>query len=490
METRQMLIDGQGVDAEDGRLLEDINPATEEVVCRFPRGDVADVDRAVAAARGAFEGAWGRKSGPERGAILRRMAEIVESRAEELGRLETEDMGKPLKLSREGDVPGAAASLRYFAGLADKVEGKTLAAPEGYVGFGVREPFGVVGCIVPWNFPLGIACIKVGPALATGNTVILKPSSNSPRTALELGAIGLEAGLPPGALNVVTGSGGEAGAALAEHDGVGKVSFTGSTEAGRSLIRASASNIKKLTLELGGKTPNIILPDADLQMAIPGSARTIFLNSGQICTAGSRLIVHREMKDEVLGRLVEIAESLNVGDPMAPDTKLGPLVSKEQFDRVSDYVAEGEREGARLVTGGGRPADLEADAGHYFAPTIFDEVRPEMAICREEIFGPVLCVQSYEDVDEAVALANDCEYGLAADIWTTDVNRAHRLAARLEAGIIWVNCTNVVGPWMSYGGHKLSGLGFESGVECLHEFTRLKTIVMDISGTPNTWVRD
>ncbi|MFP3903114.1 MAG: aldehyde dehydrogenase family protein [Armatimonadota bacterium] len=486
MTTRQMLINGEWQDATDGEVLENINPATGEIECYFQRADAADVDRAVAAARKADDGTWCDTPAEERGEIMRKMAALLEASADTLAEYETRDMGKPLEQS-QGGVGGSARFLRYFAGLADKIEGHTLAAPEGYLGYSVREPFGVAGCIVPWNFPLPLACIKVAPALAAGNTVVLKPSSNSPRTALELGRIGLQAGLPEGVLNVVTGLGTEAGAALAEHHGVGKISFTGSTEAGRSLIRASAGNVKKLTLELGGKTPNIILPDADLDMAIPASARTIFLNSGQICTAGSRLVVHEQMKDEILQRLVEIAENLALGDPMDESTKLGPLVSQEQWDRVNEYVQSGVDQGARLVTGGAKPEDPRLQDGCFYAPTIFDRVTGDMRICREEIFGPVLCVQTYRDIDEAVEIANDCDYGLAADLWTTDVDRAHTIARRLEAGIIWINCTNVVGPWMSYGGYRQSGLGFESGIECMHEFTRLKTVIADTTGEPNIW---
>ncbi|MFO7946937.1 MAG: aldehyde dehydrogenase family protein [Armatimonadota bacterium] len=489
MTTRQMLIGGKWQDSAGGDILENINPATGQVESHFQRGTAADIDRAVTAARKAFDGPWSDTPADERGEIMRTMATLLEASADTLAEYETRDMGKPLAQSR-GGVGGAADFLRYFAGLADKIEGHSLAAPDGYFGYSLREPFGVVGCIVPWNFPLPLACIKVAPALAAGNAVILKPSSSSPRTALELGRIGLEAGLPDGVLNVVTGLGTEAGAALAEHHDVGKISFTGSTEAGRSLIRASAGNVKKLTLELGGKTPNIILPDADLDMAIPASARTIFLNSGQICTAGSRLVVHEQMKDEILQRLVEIAENLTLGDPMDEGTKLGPIVSQEQWERVDDYVQCGIEEGARVVTGGAKPDEPRLEDGCFYAPTIFDGVTGDMRICREEIFGPVLCVQTYRDIDQAVEIANDCDYGLAADIWTTDIDRAHNIARRLEAGIIWINCTNVVGPWMSYGGYRQSGLGFESGIECIHEFTRLKTVIADTSGEPNTWALD
>ncbi len=490
MEIKRMLIGDQWVNATDGRELDDINPANGELVCRLPRGGAEDVDSAVQAAEDGYTGAWSKLPADQRGRLLNAMADIIERRGDELALMDTEDMGKPLTQTKGGDVPGAARFLRYYAGLTDKIEGIAYAAPRGSFGYSVREPYGVVGCIVPFNFPLTLACIKIAPAMAAGNTVILKPASVSPRSAIALGEIGLEAGLPPGTLNVITGLGGEAGAAMAAHDGIQKISFTGSTSAGRRLVQASAGNFKKLTLELGGKTANVILPDADLDMAIPAAARTVFLNSGQICTAGSRLLVHRDMKEKILGRLVEIAEKLEVGDPLKPDTKLGPVVSKEQWERVMAYIEAGRQQGAELVTGGGRPDDPALAAGYYIAPTIFDNVQPDMRICQEEIFGPVLSVQTYGDEGEAIRLANGTGYGLAADLWTRDVNKAHTLAERLQAGIVWINCTNVVGPWMSYGGHKLSGLGFESGVECMHEFTRPKTVVIDVSEQPNAWAID
>ncbi len=490
MESKQMLIGKDWLSAADGGEFDNINPANGKLICRIARGGAEDVDRAVQAAQGAYDTAWSKLDAAERGQLLHRMADIIQERTDELALMDTEDMGKPLIQTTTGDVVGAQAFLRYYAGLADKIEGITYATPDGCFGYSTREPYGVVGCIVPFNYPLALACIKVAPALAAGNTVILKPASVSPRTALELGRIALDAGLPAGTLNVVTGLGNEAGAAMAVHDGIEKISFTGSTAVGRSLVEASAGNFKKLTLELGGKTANIVLPDADLDMALPAAARTIFLNSGQICTAGSRLLVHRDMKDEILARLVPIAESLKVGDPLAPDTKLGPVVSKEQFEQVMGYIEAGKQQGAEIITGGGRPDDPELADGYYIAPTIFDNVGPAMKICQEEIFGPVLCVQTYSDEEEAIELANATGYGLAADLWTRDVNKAHKLAARLQAGIIWINCTNVVGPWMSYGGYKASGLGFEGGIECIHELTRPKSVVIDVTEQPNTWAID
>ena len=490
METMRMLIGEDWLPAADGRELDNINPADGKLICRIARGGAEDVDRAVAAASDAYHTAWSKLPPAERGRLLSAMADIIAQRADELALLDTQDMGKPLTQTTSGDVVGAQAFLRYFAGLADKIEGLTYSTPDGLFGYATREPYGVVGCIVPFNFPLALACIKIAPALAAGNTVILKPASVSARSALALGAIGLEAGLPPGTLNVVTGLGDEAGAAMAAHDSIAKITFTGSTTAGAHLVTASAGNFKKLTLELGGKTANIILPDADLAMAIPAAARTIFLNSGQICTAGSRLLIHRDMRDEILGPLVDIAENLKVGDPLAPDTKLGPLVSTEQWQRVAGYIQAGIDEGATLLTGGSRPEDPALADGCYMAPTIFDDVTPDMTICRQEIFGPVLCVQSYRTEAEAIALANATGYGLAADLWTRDLNKAHKLAAQLAAGIIWVNCTNVVGPWMSYGGYRASGLGFEGGIASMQQLTRPKSVIMDISEQPNTWALD
>jgi len=487
MDELRMLIGGEWIEPASGEYVDDINPADREVVARVAVAGDEDVDRAVESAADAFDSAWGAMSGAQRGALLHRVADLIEERGDTLARLDAEDMGKPYQATRTGDVPGSAGLFRFYAGLADKVEGESLATPDGLFGYTRREPFGVVAAIVPWNFPLALACTKCAPALAAGNSVVLKPSSISPRSALELGRIALDAGLPPGALNVITGPGGTTGAALAEHPGVERITLTGSTEAGRNVLRASAGNFKQATLELGGKTANIVMPDADMEMAPAGACRTIFLNSGQICTAGSRLLLHRDIRDEFLARLVELAEGLTVGDPFDEETKMGPLSSPEQFDKVVGYIEAGAREGARLVTGGRPPGDPALRGGCYLLPTIFDDVASGMSIAQDEIFGPVLAVMTWESEDEAIALANDTEFGLAAALWTRDLCAAHRMAAKLEAGIIWVNCTNVVGPWMPYGGHRVSGLGFESGVAGLLEFTRSKTVVADLTDRPNPW---
>jgi aldehyde dehydrogenase (NAD+) len=483
----KMLIGGEWVEPGSGEYLDDVNPANGEVVAHVPRGGLDDVDLAVASCAEAFGGEWGKLPAAERGKLLMRAADLIEECGDRLAALDTEDMGKPYSASRNGDVPGAAAYMRFYAGLADKVEGESLAAPQGHLGYTRREPFGVVAAIVPWNFPLTLACIKIAPALAAGNAVVLKPSSVSPRSALELGRICLDAGMPPGTLNVVTGSGPEAGAALAEHPGVARITFTGSTEAGRSILQGCAGNFKKATLELGGKTANIVMPDADMEMALAGACRTIFLNSGQICTAGSRLLLHADIKDDFLPRLVELAEGLTVGDPFDDETRMGPLSSPEQYQKVLRYVDAGKREGARLVTGGKPPDDPALQDGCYLLPTIFDDVESRMSIAQEEIFGPVLAVMSFRDEEEAIALANDTDYGLAAALWTQDLATAHRMAAELEAGIIWVNCTNVVGPWMPYAGYHVSGLGFEGGIAGLLDFTRPKTVLADLTGEPNPW---
>lgn len=490
MERKKMLIGGEWVEAQSGRYYDNINPATGEVICQVAAAGPEDVDLAVEAAQKAYDEAWAPMHPTERAALIFKLADLIEERTEELARTETEDMGKPYSQSSTGDVPGAAAFFRHFAGVADKIEGETIIPPPGIFGYTLREPYGVVAGIVPWNFPLCMCGIKGGPALAAGNCVIYKPASPSPRTALAVGEMALEAGFPPGVVQVVTGPGGSAGAHLAGHPGVGKVSFTGSTEVGRKILEASVNNLAKVTLELGGKTANIVLPDADMDMAIPAAARTIFLNCGQICTAGSRLLLHESIKDEFLAKLMAVVEKLKVGDPFDEDTKLGPISSQQQYETVMDYLAAGKREGATVLAGGDRSHDPALADGLYVQPTVFDDVTPDMTIAREEIFGPVLAVMTYRDLDEAVGIANDTDYGLAAALWTRDLTTAHTLARRLEAGIIWINCTNIFGPWMPYGGYKASGLGFEAGMEGLKEFTRIKTVLVDTSDTPNTWAID
>ena len=482
----QLLIDGELVDAESGKTFQCINPANGDVLALIAEGDAPDIDKAVNAARRAFEQHWRDMDVGERGQLLRKVADLLRERLDDLALLETLDNGKPLADSKAGDIPGAAAYFDFYAGAVDKIHGDTVPFP-GFFNYTVREPLGVVGAIVPWNYPLALAAIKCAPALACGNTVVLKPAEQTPLTALELGKICLEAGLPPGVLNVVTGFGPTAGAALARHTGVDKVTFTGSSEVGHKILEMSAANLKRTVLELGGKTANIVFADANWDAALNSAVRTIFLNQGQICTAGSRLLIEESIKDEFVGQLVAKAERLKVGDPLKPDTKMGAIVSKEQLDRIKMYIELGKEAGATLLTGGREPDDPELAGGYFMLPTVFDDVDNSMRIAQEEIFGPVLCVITFEDEDDAIAKANDVKYGLASALWTKDITKAHRVSRQLESGIVWVNVTNVVGPQSPYCGYKASGLGHESGMDAIETFTRLKSVWVNLSDEPHPW---
>jgi aldehyde dehydrogenase (NAD+) len=483
----QLLINGEFVDAVSGKTFESINPATGQVLATVAEGDAADIDRAVACAREALDGPWARMSASERGAVLRRAADLIMERLDELALLETQDNGKPLSDTRTGDIPGAAEFLEFYAGLADKIDGATKPFPGDFFMYTLREPVGAVGAIVPWNFPMCLAAAKCAPALACGCTVVLKPAEQTPLTAIELGRICLEAGLPPGVLNVVPGYGPTAGAALVGHDDVDKITFTGSCEVGHQIAQMAAGSLKRVVLELGGKTPNIVFADAHWPAAVNGAVRTIFLNAGQICTAGSRLLVQESIHDDFVSALVGKARKLKVGDPLKPETKMGAIVSREQLDKVTMYIGLGKEAGAELLTGGQPPDDPALANGYFMLPTVFDRVDNSMRIAQEEIFGPVLSVISFKDEDDAVAKANDVKYGLAAALWTKDITKAHRLTKRLQSGIIWVNCTNVFGPVSPYGGYKASGLGFEAGVEALETFTKLKTVWINLDDSPNPW---
>jgi aldehyde dehydrogenase (NAD+) len=464
--------------------LEIVNPATEEVQARVPNADSEDVDRAVRAARHAFEGSWGRMLPSERGKLLYRLAELIEKNADELALLDTQDMGKPYRHAREHDVPMALDFLRFYAGFCDKIRGSQVpCAPDKHV-YLLREPVGVVAGVLPWNFPLVIAIQKLGPALACGNTLILKPAEQSPRSALLLAELCLEAGLPPGVVNVVTGLGETTGAALVSHPRVDKISFTGSTDVGRVILHAAADQIKKVTVELGGKTANVIFADADLDAALGWTLLTSCYNSGQICTTGSRLVVNRKVHDRFLDVLVSRMNKLKVGDPMQPDTKLGPLVSREQFNRVKQYIALGEKMYSPIVCG---IRDGGLSRGFYVNPTVFDHVDAAERIAQEEIFGPVLSVIDFDDEEQAVRIANQTSYGLATAIWTNDLRRAHRLAARMDSGFVWINCNNY---WVSpipYEGHRSSGVGVDMGVEVVESYTKLKSVIVNLDRTPHPW---
>jgi acyl-CoA reductase-like NAD-dependent aldehyde dehydrogenase len=462
-----------------------VNPATEEIEARVADASPEDVDVAVQSALKGFA-TWRRFSPSQRGGLLLRLATLVEQHAQELGLLDTRDMGKPYRLSCEHDVPGAVELIRFYAGLCDKIRGSQIpAGPDKHV-YVVREPVGVVACILPWNFPFASAVQKLAPALACGNTVVLKPAEQSPRSTLRLAELCLEAGIPPGVVNTVTGRGEIAGSALARHPGVGKISFTGSTEVGRQIMRAAAENINKVTLELGGKSSFIVFPDAPLEAAVAASVATSCYNTGQVCTSGSRLVLHRDARERFLEALASQIGKLKVGDPMQPDTKLGPLSSRDQFQRVREYVELGRQHYSSL-SGGWRSEPLER--GYYINPVVFDHVEPESRIAQEEIFGPVLAVIDFDDEDQGLRIANQTRYGLATSIWTRNIGRAHRMAASVDTGFVWINTSNDWTPEIPYEGHRLSGVGADMGLEVVESYTQLKSVVIKWNESPNPWAQ-
>ena len=476
----RMVIGGELVAAADGQAFEVVEPHRGSVVGVVPAGGAEDVDRAVAAAQRAFEGDWSRLSAADRGHLMLRFAEVVRAHEEELSQLESRQIGKPISGAR-WEVGQVARVLEFYAGATTKIHGATIPVHRPGFDFTLREPIGVVGLIVPWNFPIMMAAWKVGPALAAGNTAILKPASYSPLTALRLGELALEAGLPAGVLNVVTGPGPVVGGGLAAHPGVGKVAFTGETATGQEIMRTAAGTIKKVSLELGGKSPNIVFADADIEKFAATSPYAVFDNCGQDCCARSRIFVERSVHERVVELFVKATESVKVGDPSDPATEVGPLVSFKQRARVEDYVQSGLDEGAQLVTGGVRPADPSLAEGAYLMPAVFDRMTEDMRIAREEIFGPVVGVVPFDTEEEALRLANASPYGLSGSIWTRDMGKAIRTVKALKSGVISVNCNNSVHVEAPFGGYKQSGIGRELGMEALELYTEVKNVFVDIS---------
>jgi aldehyde dehydrogenase (NAD+) len=474
----RLLINNRWVNSESGKTFPTINPATGDVIAEVAEADSADVDRAVRAARAAFDGGpWRKISAAERGRMLNRLADLIEQHADELALLESLDNGKPYQVAKAADLPLTIACYRYYAGWADKVQGKTIPIAGDYFCYTRHEPVGVVGQIIPWNFPLLMQAWKLGPALATGNTVVMKPAEQTPLTALRVGELIVEAGFPEGVVNLLPGYGPTAGAAIANHMDVDKVAFTGSTEVGHLIMEASAkSNLKRVTLELGGKSPNIVFADADMDQAIEGAHFALFFNQGQCCCAGSRLFVEDKCYDEFVEKSVARAKARKVGDPFDASTEQGPQVDQAQFDKVLGYIDAGKREGAALLCGGGR----WGDRGYFVEPTVFAEVQDHMKIAEEEIFGPVMSIIRFKDMSEVIDRANRTMYGLAAAVWTRDIGKAHAIANSVRAGTVWVNCYDVFDAAAPFGGFKQSGIGRELGEYGLQQYTEVKTVTVKL----------
>ena len=473
---RRMLIGGEWVESASGKTFPVVNPATGREMAKVYEGDKEDIDRAVKAARQAFEsGAWRTMTPSQRGRLIWKLGDLIEANLEEFAQLDTLDNGKPITWSRAADVPLAVDLFHYMAGWATKIEGNTipLSVPDAsFHAYTLREPVGVVGQIIPWNFPLLMAAWKLGPALATGCTVVLKCAEQTPLSALRLGELICEAGFPPGVVNIVPGYGETAGAALAAHPGVDKVAFTGSTEVGKLIVQASTGNLKKVSLELGGKSPNVVFADADLETAIPGAANAVFFNMGECCCAGTRLYIQRKHFDKVVEGVSEVARKMRVGVGMDQATEMGPLVSDEQFERVTGYLKSGLSDGAK-ATVGGSALDRE---GYFVQPTVLVNTNPKMKVVREEIFGPVVCAMPFDDPAEIAPVANDSDFGLAAGIWTRDIQKAHRMASQLQAGTVWINCYNIFDAALPFGGYKMSGWGREMGHDALSMYTETKAV--------------
>jgi aldehyde dehydrogenase (NAD+) len=479
IEAGRLLIDGQWV--EGAKKFETINPATEEVLAQIVEASAADVDRAVEAARKAFDdrnGAWRKMSASERGRLIWRLADLVEKNLEELAELETLDNGKPIFESRYVDIPMVVDVLRYYAGWATKIHGETVNSFENAFTYTLREPVGVVGMIIPWNFPLLLASWKLGPALACGNTVVMKPAEQTPLTALRFGELVIEAGIPPGVINILTG-GAEVGKAIVRHAGIDKIAFTGSTSVGKEIMRGTADTLKRITLELGGKSPNIVFADADLDNAVKGAITGIFYGKGECCNAGSRLFVERKVQDEFVDKLIARANKLKPADPLDPKTRLGAIASQEQMERVLGYIETGKKEGAKLIAGGNR-VPVGGAKGFFVEPTIFGGVTNDMKIAQEEIFGPVLSVIGFDEVEQAVEQANANPYGLAAAVWTRDVSKAHRVSRQLRAGLIWINTYGLMDAAVPFGGFKNSGFGRELGMHAIEHYTELKSVWLNM----------